>query len=71
MLIYTGSSVSGIGYGYSVFRDDSALGMLHAVRVSLDGRSMIVSAHSYIEAVEIGQAFCATVRRERALKGVA
>lgn len=56
---FIGTSVSGNGYGYSIYRDDSALGIRHAVRLAIGSvGAYMVEAPSYTGAVDIGQRFC-------------
>lgn len=61
--VFTGSSVSGCGYGYRIFRDDAALGIRHAVQLAFEGHRMMVSVETYSAAHELGQAFCHACRQ--------
>lgn len=56
-LIYTGSSVSGNGYGYSIFRDTFAPNARFFVRIRLAEHTCTIPADDYVHAHEVGQSF--------------
>ena len=60
--IFTGSSVSGDGYGYAILRSEDGS---YAVRLRFHQRAEIVPVSSYADCHNLGQAFCNVCRMWR------